>query len=62
MNPVPGAGAVVEASVRPAAVVVWGVEPRPNDVVGLPNVKPPPVAVLWAGVPKLKPPVEVVLG
>lgn len=34
----------------------------PNEVVGVPNVKPPPEAVLWAGVPKVKPPVELVLG
>lgn len=62
LNPVPAAGGAVEPSVSPAAVVGWGVEPRPNEVVGVPNEKPPPGAVLWAGVPKEKPPPELVLG
>lgn len=30
--------------------------------MGVPNEKPPPAAVLFAGVPKLKPPVALELG
>lgn len=62
VNPEPAAGAVVEPSVSPAAVVVVGAEPRPKEVLGAPKEKPPPDAVLWAGFPKVKPPpVELAL-
>lgn len=64
VNPVPAAGAAVEPSVSPAAaVVLWGAEPRTKELVGvpLPNEKPPPAAVFFAGVPNAKPPVGLVL-
>lgn len=62
VNPDPAAGAAVEPKVNPeAAVVVGGAAFIPNVVVGAPKEKPPPAVVDFAGVPKLKPPVGLVV-
>lgn len=53
MNPDPVAGAAAEPRVKPVAEVC-GAVPRPNVEVGAPKEKPPPPAVLFAAVPKLK--------
>lgn len=52
----------MEPKVNPeAAVVVGGAAFIPKVVVGAPKEKPPPAAVDFAGVPKLKPPVGLVV-
>lgn len=52
----------MEPKVNPeAAVVVGGAAFIPKVVVGAPKAKPPPAAVDFAGVPKLKPPVGLVV-
>lgn len=62
VNPDPAAGVAVEPKVNPeAAVVVGGAAFIPNVVVGAPKEKPPPAAVDFAGVPKLKPPEGLVV-